>query len=141
MKNLLAISLLFLFTNAGCTNKDNITPKKLGDTFQLKTNESASFNDNGNSIVAKLINIQDSRCPVNVQCIRAGEATIILDLTIGDEQFNGLKVCIDCEKTMNIIETTIIKAKTKIYTLKLTSVDPYPTSTGMVAPTATLVIN
>jgi hypothetical protein len=141
MKNLLLISLFFLFTNAGCTNKQDEVSKKLGDTFQLKANESTNFNDNGNMIIAKLINIQDSRCPINVQCIRAGEAIVILDLQIGDEQFKGLKVCIGCEKEMKITESTIIKAKTKTYTLKLNSVDPYPQSSGINTPTASLVIN
>jgi hypothetical protein len=141
MKNLLIIFLLFLFTNAGCTNKQDEVSKKLGDSFQLKATESVSFNDNGNTVTVKLINIQDSRCPVNVQCFRAGEAIVMIDLQIGDEQFKGLKVCIGCEKEMNITESTVIKAKTKTYTLKLNSVDPYPTSTGLVTPTATLEIN
>ncbi len=141
MKNIVAISLFFLFTNAECTNKQDELSNKLGDTVTLKASESASFNDNGNTITAKLINIQDSRCPKNVQCIRAGEAIVLLDLQIGEEQFKGLKVCIGCEKQMEITEATVIKAKTKTYTLKLNSVDPYPTSTGLVTPTATLVIN
>ena len=141
MKSLLIISLFFVFTNAGCTSKEDATSKKLGDSFQLKASESVSFSDNGKTITAKLINIQDSRCPKDVQCIRAGEAIVILDLKIGDEQFNGLKVCIGCEKEMNITESTVIKAKTKTYTLVLTSVDPYPQSTGITSPTATLTIN
>ena len=141
MKNLLSVFLFFLFTNAGCTNKQDEVSKKLGDTFQLKASESVSFVDNGNTLTAKLINIQESRCPKNVQCIRAGEAIVVLDLQIGDEQFKGLKVCIGCEQQMNIPESAVIKAKTKTYTLKLNSVDPYPTSTGLNTPTATLVMN
>ena len=141
MKNLIIISLFFLLTNAGCTNKEDTTLKKLGDNFELKASESISFSDIGNTITAKLINIQDSRCPKNVQCIRAGEAIVMLDLQIGDEQFKGLRVCIGCEQQMNIPESTVIKAKAKTYTLKLNSVDPYPTSTGLVTPIATLAIN
>lgn len=141
MKNLLVISLLFFFTNAGCTNKQNEVSKKLGDTFQLKVSESVNFSDNGNTITAKLITIQDSRCPKDVQCIRAGEAIVILDLQIGDEIFKSLKVCIGCEKAMGVTESTEIKTKSKTYMLKLNSVDPYPQSTGLPSPTATLVIN
>ncbi len=141
MKNLLVVFLLFLFTNAGCTNKQDEVTKKIGETFQLKASESASFNDNGNMIMAKLISIQESRCPKDVQCIRAGEAIVVLDLKIGEEQFNGIKVCIGCEKPMDIPESIEIKAKTKTYKLQLNSVDPYPKSTGISTPTATLVIN
>jgi hypothetical protein len=65
----------------------------------------------------------------------------MLDLQIGSEQFKGVKVCIGCEKEMNMTESTIIKANTKTYTLKLISVDPYPVSTDLITPTATLVIN
>lgn len=141
MKNLLVIFLFFLFTNAGCTNKQDELSKKIGDTFQLKASESTNFNDNGNTIIAKLISIQESRCPKDVQCIRAGEAIVVLDLQIGDEQFKGLKVCVGCEKQMDIPEALQIKAKTKTYSLQLNSVDPYPQSTGINSPTATLVLN
>jgi hypothetical protein len=141
MKNPLIIFLFFFFANVGCTSKDDAISKKLGDSFQLKASESVNFSDNGNTITAKLINIQDSRCPANVQCIRAGEAIVILDLKIGDEQFNGLQVCIGCEKPMNITETTTIKAKTKTYTIKLISVNPFPVYNELASPTATLLIN
>ncbi len=76
-----------------------------------------------------------------MQCIRAGEAIVVLDLQIGDEQFKDLKVCIGCEKQMDIIESIQIKTKSKTYSLQLNSVDPYPKSTGINTPTATLVLN
>lgn len=141
MKNLLVIFLFFVFTSAGCTSKQDELSKKIGDTFQLKVSESTNFNDNGNTIIAKLISIQESRCPKDVQCIRAGEAIVILDLQIGEEQFKGLKVCVGCEKQMDIPESIQIKAKTKTYSLQLNSVDPYPQSTGINTSTATLVLN
>jgi hypothetical protein len=98
-----------------------------------------SFNEN--TIIVKLTSIQESRCPKDVQCIRAGEAIVVLDLKIGDEQFNSLKVCIGCEKQMDISESIEIKAKTKTYKLQLNSVDPYPKSTGINTQTATLILN
>lgn len=141
MKNLSIILLFFCFANVGCAKKEITASTKLGDTFLLKANESVSLTDNSNSIIVKLINIQDGRCPKNVQCIRAGEAIVMLDLQVGVEKFNGLKVCIGCEKVMEMAESTEIKAKTKTYILKLNSVDPYPQSTGIVTQTATLVLN
>jgi hypothetical protein len=140
MKNILIISLFFLFANAGCTNKEDMVSQKLGDTFQLKASESVSFSDNSTMINLKLLTIQDGRCPKNVQCIRAGEAIVILDLQIGDEIFKGLKVCIDCAKEMDATDSKEIKTKSKTYSLQLKSVDPYPTATVLVSPTATLVI-
>jgi len=141
MKNALIISLFFLFANVDCSNKEEMLTQKLGNTFQLKAGESISFSDLSTAINAKLVTIQDGRCPKDKQCIRAGEAIVILDLQIGDEIFKGLKVCIGCEKDMNTTPTTEIKAKAKTYTLKLNSVDPYPISTLSASPTATLVIN
>ena len=141
MKNILIISLFFLFSNLSCTNQEDMVSQKMGDTFQLKTGESVSFSDNSIAINAKLITIQDNRCPKDVQCIRAGEAIVVLDLKIGDEIFKGLKVCIGCEKEMGITESTEIKTKSKTYTLKLNSVDPYPISTVLASPTATMAIN
>jgi hypothetical protein len=141
MKNLLIISLFFFFANVGCTNKEEMVSQKLGDIFQMKASESVSFSDNSNTINVKLITIQDGRCPKNVQCIRAGEAIVTLDLQINDEMFKGLKVCIGCAKEMDATETKEIKTKSKTYTLKLNSVDPYPSVTTYGSPTATLFIN
>lgn len=140
MKNVLII-VFSLFAQVGCVSQQDQISRRLGDTFQLKASEILTFSDNGNTITAKLINIQDSRCPKDVQCIRAGEAIVVLDLQIGDEQFKGLKVCIGCEKEMNIKESTEIKTESKTYTLKLNSVNPYPIATVLATPTATLVIN
>ena len=141
MKNLSIISLFFCFVTIGCASKEIVASKKLGENFQLKANETVNLSDNSGLITVKLIYIQDSRCPKNVQCIRAGEAIVMLDLQIGTEKFNGLKVCIGCEKEMGITESIEIKVNTKTYILKLNSVDPYPQSTGLSSPTATLVIN
>lgn len=140
VKNLSIISLFFCFVTIGCANKEITASKKLGETFQLKANELVNLSDNSSLITVKLINIQDSRCPKNVQCIRAGEAIVVLDLQIGTEKFKDLKVCIGCEKEIGITESTEIKAKIKTYILKLNSVNPYPQSTGLSSPTATLVI-
>lgn len=141
MKILFNILLFSLFVNVGCTYKQDEVFQKIGTSFQLKVSESANFSDNGNAISAKLINIQEGRCPVNVQCVRAGEVIVVLDLKIGDEQFNGLKVCVGCEKQMNIPVLIPIKAKNKTYSVQLNSVDPYPQSTGINSQTATLIIN
>lgn len=134
------ISALAIFTAMACTT-DDVTIAKLGDNFDLKANESISFTDNSGSINTKLLKIEESRCPEGVQCIRAGEAIVTLDIQVGEEKFNGIKVCLQCEKAMGITETAEIKAKNRTYKINLKAVNPYPKANNSPVQTATLVIN
>lgn len=136
----LIFSAIALFTMIACTAED-VTIAKLGDNFDLKANESVSFTDNNSTLKAKLVKIEDSRCPEGVQCIRAGEAIVTLDLQVGNESFSGIKVCVQCEKSMGITETAEVKAKNRTYKINLKAVNPYPKANMSPVQTATLVIN
>lgn len=139
MKGLI-ISSLALFAMAACTT-DEVTIAKLGDNFDLKVNQSVSFTDNSSTIDTKLVTIADSRCPQDVQCVRAGEAIVTLNVQVGQEKFEGVKVCIQCEKAMGITETAEVKAKNRTYKINLKAVNPYPKAGSTPEQTATLVIN
>ena len=81
MKNLLFASLLIgLLLLAGCsqTLPDDIAYKaKLGEEFGLKPGELALIEPEGISV--RFLNVtQDSRCPKDVQCIWAGQVSVLV---------------------------------------------------------------
>ena len=70
---------------AGCATTSGAPARRasLGDDFRLPRGESAEVG--GLSIRFAQV-VEDSRCPLGVQCIRAGEAKIQLALRAGGER-------------------------------------------------------
>ncbi len=96
---------------------------KLGDTIELPINEAVKFKSENLEI--KFESNSDSRCPLNVNCIQAGKAKIVLKLT-KDEN----------EQTLNLESKGLCQAEdgscgsegtAQGYTVKLINVYPYPT--------------
>ena len=74
MKNILTILLLALLA----CKSDQITPDtaQLDKDFVIKQGETSQID--GLSI--KFADVKDNRCPINVNCIRAGEVQVILKI-------------------------------------------------------------
>src|SRR3989344_8997403 len=53
---------------------------EFGQAITLKLNDRAIFTD---GLVVILTQIDDSRCPKNVQCVWAGEVSVVLELSGG----------------------------------------------------------
>ncbi len=96
---------------------DNTVNPQLGTNFEMMANQTISIQSEG--IVLQLVNVTDSRCPSDVTCIWAGQATVNLAA-----QVNG--------KT-NLLTLVSQAGKTDIkplehYVIQLVKVDPYPKS-------------
>ena len=78
MKYLFSIvPLLFLLSSRSCDKKVQDTPSvMLGETLEIAYGQKTMIDSEGLGITYAGIN--DSRCPADVQCIRAGEAKIEL---------------------------------------------------------------
>lgn len=70
---------------AGCATSPGATDRRaaLGEDFRLPRGESAEVD--GLSIRFAQV-VEDSRCPLGVQCVRAGEAKIQLALRAGGQR-------------------------------------------------------
>lgn len=81
MRGLVAAALLM----AGCATAPGAADRTaaLGEDFRLPRGESAQVD--GLSIRFAQV-VEDSRCPLGVQCIRAGEAKIQFALRAGDQR-------------------------------------------------------
>lgn len=137
------LATIIIFATLACSNIE-VQPEalKLGEVFSLRVNESKRMTDSQTSIEAKVTKIADNRCPEGVQCIRAGEVIVTVSLKIGDEKFDDVNVCLQCEieKISPARQTAEIKTKSKTYKLTLQEVSPAPKATGTVNPAATMVL-
>ncbi|MCF3111578.1 hypothetical protein LL912_22520 [Niabella sp. CC-SYL272] len=96
-----------------------------GTVISLALHEKKAY---GNITIA-VSRIQESRCPMNARCIRAGEA--IADLTISDEKSSAaVSLCTgtDCGMQKKEAQATAILS-THQYQLSLVDILPNPTKT------------
>lgn len=81
--------------------------------------------------------VEDSRCPENVQCVWAGNATVDLQLRSGqaNQEAQSVKMCVgDCRTLYPKIgfreaDTVRVSVQGTPHTLILTQVNPYPNTT------------
>ncbi|MDP5122134.1 MAG: hypothetical protein NWQ46_11105 [Spirosomaceae bacterium] len=89
MKILTATVLLFL--NFACSDK--IVKPTMNEAFTVKLKQSVALE---NDLSVKFADVQESRCPEGVQCIRAGELFATVELT--DKGISkAVKFCISGE--------------------------------------------
>lgn len=129
------IPLIFGFCLALFSCKTDAPTAKLGDQtlkyLEVLTLPAGSLTFAG---------IEDSRCPEDVQCVRAGEAIVTLQTRAGSKisEIQTIKMCLgDCfalnPKTgFREADTACIELDGTKYRLTLTEVNPYPNTTKAV---------
>ncbi len=119
MKKLFLLLLTSTSLIIACDSSPSIDPE---GKIELNKGDKKSWQVNKETLSIKLLDIQDSRCPTGVNCIRAGEVIVSLDVNFGNFKNSETQLCIGCESNMNIPE--MIKIDSHI--LKLSDVLPYP---------------
>jgi hypothetical protein len=99
------------------------TGPALGERFWIEAGESATIRAERATIVFERI-VSDSRCAVDVQCIRAGEARAALRLKAGRAPDVPFELDTDRERTREVGG----------YIVTLHDVSPAPRSTVRIAP-------
>jgi len=118
------LPILFLIL-AGCAKKTAPAIDTNGTTLSLALHENRSY---GNMTIT-VSRIQESRCPMNARCIRAGEA--IADLVISDKTSSTtVTLCTgaDCERQKLGGQATAVLGAHQ-FRLDLADVLPNPTKT------------
>ena len=120
---ILSLIIFFLFFLA-CTTEILPDEKSFSEIITLKYNEEVSFKNS--SLKLKVTNFQDSRCPIDVQCIRAGELLATIVLTDGSVSQN-LSVCLDgeCSNQSNYYHSgDVVRVSNINYALEIVSFLP-----------------
>ena len=136
-RSLLILGLIMAVFGLGCGNEDDsssdvgpsdtdqkqeLVPAELGVEFQLKVAETAFLESE--SIKVRFVTVfQDSRCPSDVVCIRAGEAKVTVKILKNDESLGDLVLISEAGNEK------LATATSDGYSVRLVKVDPYPVST------------
>ena len=120
----LVLATLALVLTSGCAHAPAAAAgPALGERFTLRVGESASIRGERATIVFDRI-ISDSRCAVDVQCIRAGEARAALRLEPGGGPEMSFELDTDRDRSQEVGG----------YRVTLLGVSPAPRSTVPIAP-------
>lgn len=117
---LFAIAMIF---NACTGSKSAVTPPH---AISLQVNEKAAYQN----VVIMLKEINESRCPMNARCIRAGEAVAVLNVVVDGKTERNVQLCTgpDCEgRSLNSVYT--LSLEDQKYLFRLDSITPDPTQT------------
>lgn len=127
MKALHLILLLTIIILLSSCDKEN---NEINGSFELEVNESIKLTDNTTNLQLKLESIQDSRCPSDAVCIRAGNAIVKLRVTESSGSAVETELCLgECGTTFNRQDTSIVSIRNTRISIILENVNPYP-STG-----------
>lgn len=121
-------AFVFVFLTAfGCkTEKINGVSESLGVDFNLKITQQTQIDN----FKLSFDNVADSRCPSNVQCVRAGE--VVVDLNVNTDQ--KIQMCLgDCQvvqpsrkKGFIVQDSLEVSINSQKYLFILKQVNPYP---------------
>ncbi|MCI0558505.1 MAG: hypothetical protein MN733_08425, partial [Nitrososphaera sp.] len=110
------------------TQADAPARARLGVPFQIAINETVAVA--GSDISVKFYNVtEDSRCPSDVVCVWAGQVTAMVGVTQNSTDLGRFSLTLGAGSN-----TSTAEQKVGAYTIKLTQVDPYPTSSQPTSP-------
>jgi hypothetical protein len=128
-----AMALLAAFVAAACFESPTAPDVVAGKPFELRAGAAATLPDGLTTITFERVT-GDSRCPADVNCVWAGEATVAISVSNarGDAEKRELKTSPGGSSF-----------EWGSYTVSLTALTPYPRTTQQIPPddyVATLVV-
>ncbi|PWJ58817.1 hypothetical protein CLV98_103184 [Dyadobacter jejuensis] len=123
MKRFIIAGFLFLSLAACEKNENEAVPLPDLEVEKVSASHRTSVRTTGNTLQVELVAINDSRCPVNVNCVWAGSAA--LRFKVYDAQ-SETEVALDfsgADKTKNSVSFNL---NGQGYLLRVSEVMPYP---------------
>lgn len=139
LKTIFFASSILIMSNSSCTKEEieGANFVSLNKNFELALNEKAVVEK---KLVINLTNIADSRCPLDVQCVWAGNVTV--GLTVSDFNSNKQEINLckgDCSST-NLNDSAIVNIDNSKYTVILKEVNPLPKTKNSAEKKVTVLV-
>ena len=115
-----------------CDN-DNTQIYTLDNWFEVEEGHAVTitWGEEGKWINLMVIDIEDSRCPSDAACVRAGNADVMLGVNGVQEILKTLDMCVgECDPPINEVDTAQVELDGEDYAVLLKDVTPYPTTTN-----------
>ena len=132
MKNLfkstLIIAGILLMSNSSCSKNsiDGIRTSEFDIPFELNLEERIILPKNNKALLIRLVGINDSRCPADVQCIWAGNAIVNLMLSVKEADSEIALGIGQYENGFKTSDTVKVSLNNNTYSVILQEVKPYP---------------
>ena len=124
--SLFLVSLLGLF--AQCS-RDGLAPQKgaFEQSSTLAAKQSVRLSStSSDELVIAVDSIQDSRCPINANCVWAGNAKVSFSASQGSS-VQKASLCLGaCDKVTKTSDSIVLQFPNGQYEITLQKVDPYP---------------
>lgn len=122
MKKTIIISFILLACLA-CNSNDEDTPKAQEPITSVSYRKLTSVIVSEVPLSVTVLEINDSRCPINADCISAGMATVKFNISDGTNSTDTSVQLINDEKDKRIQS---FKLGSQSYSIKIHEVSPYP---------------
>ncbi|MGB7443179.1 MAG: hypothetical protein WA919_19100 [Coleofasciculaceae cyanobacterium] len=116
------ISLSQLLENSQSINKFTFSSKEQHE-LTLRVNETQVVTLDSGNFEIKLLNIEDSRCPSDVQCVWSGQVTATVSVTSSEQSLGNFDL------TLRPGQANLAIQEIDCYSIKLVQVVPYPNTT------------
>jgi hypothetical protein len=121
---LVNVALLFGAVEAGATTRRAAPTQteRVGREFKIKAGRTLTFK--GESLRLRFVKVsEDSRCPTNVNCIWAGNAEVLIEVSA-----KGVRGKSILKLNTNASQGRAGEDKYRRYTVKLVGLSPYPSN-------------
>lgn len=120
-----SIMVLLLLVIACQKQELNVPSVDFGTKVKIDLNQTAIIGKNTNQLVVKVEQINDSRCPSDVNCITAGDAMVSL-VVIDDKEYQTSFDLFIGQKSNFKEDTLAFSINQKNYKMIVFGVSPYP---------------
>ncbi|MCF2443708.1 hypothetical protein L0657_07055 [Dyadobacter sp. CY345] len=125
MKNLIIVTLLCVSSFACDSKKDEVVEIQ-DQTISASYRKTTSVNIPGQALIVNVLELNESRCPINVNCIQAGGVDLQLSISDGTNKAN-IPVSFKSESKASGHQTFMLGNQN--YSLVVHDVLPYPVTT------------
>lgn len=119
------LSVFIMFVACSKKAKNDIISTQVKHTKKFNLGEEQSFGSENDFFKVKFESLNDSRCPINARCVRAGDA--IVNLSYEDALSNKYNATLKIGESSDFNPDTIqLKINKEVYRVVLESVLPHP---------------
>lgn len=123
---ILAVSGCDFLMPGGSGRARDTVPASLNEPFEMRPGQTAVLNDTDASL--HFVGIpEDSRCPINVVCVWAGQVRVVLELRLsGDYHLFQMKGLVGGSHSDGRAGSAYIETEVEGYRISFLSLSPYP---------------
>ncbi|WP_159473324.1 hypothetical protein [Dyadobacter sp. 3J3] len=122
MKKIIIIGCLW-FICLACSSENDRTPQAQEQYTGVAYRKLTTVSVSGIPLNVTLLEVNDSRCPINAVCISAGSVNVKFNITDGTNSTDAVIALVNDNKDTS---TQIFKLGGQKYSIKMQKVSPYP---------------